>query len=57
MEAGYARDPTNARGLDAAFFEFAELIALAQLIAGAESEPRAGAHAEFAEGELRVSSQ
>jgi hypothetical protein len=43
--------------LGAAHLYLAELIALAQLIAGAEREDRAHADAEFAEGELRVSRQ
>jgi hypothetical protein len=40
-----------------AAFEFAESVTLAQLIAGAECEPRAGAHAKFLERELRVADQ
>src|ERR1700719_4018751 len=45
------------RSSPATFFELAELITLAQLIACPEREARADAHAEFAEGELRVSRQ
>jgi hypothetical protein len=43
--------------LSMAAFEFAESVTLAQLIAGAECEPRAGAHAKFLERELRVADQ
>ena len=43
--------------LPVAAFELGEQIALAELIAAGEGEDRADAHAEFFEGELRVSCQ
>ena len=45
------------RALPTAAFKLAELVALAQFIAGAECKDRAHAYAKFAEGELRVSRQ
>src|SRR5580693_2901674 len=45
------------RALSTAAFKLAELVALAQFIAGAECKDRAHAYAKFAEGELRVSRQ